>query len=367
VASALQAARMALSRLTLERVWATVATGALLVLLAWLYTSAPRQHGLLYPQGEQYPPEKLHPHGVWGDRIAYGEARETAALLEVDVAGANVLPGRETAAAPVRVTPATTRQVPRRAAETTAGTTHSPASPATTTQAVGTRRPAPYAAAALTTHARQAAMERHPPKCAEGKLEYQEPAVLACAGGTVVAEILFASYGEPTGDVSACDAGMAVKAGCHASNSRAVVEKACLGQAVCTVASSVQTFNIDPCPGNAKWLKVRYVCGSYSPPTSPPTHPPEVRQRLEAEANGKTELIKKAISTGHVIWVFYQGKPENLGKPHNAMVRLNMETWSRALPKWPVVVVNDSNIHEYIPDLPTEYYRMPYTQVRQHI
>jgi hypothetical protein len=96
-----------------------------------------------------------------------------------------------------------------------------------------------------------------------------------CAGGNTISEVLFASFGTPTGS---CAAGtLAVDSACCANGSRAVVEEACLGKAACSVPATVATFG-DPCGGTLKRLAVRVRCANDPPPTppapTPPTPPP---------------------------------------------------------------------------------------------
>jgi hypothetical protein len=78
---------------------------------------------------------------------------------------------------------------------------------------------------------------------------------LSCPTGKAITEIVFASYGTPTGTCG----GYAVGS-CNAQSSRSVVESRCLGQASCTVPASAATFG-DPCVGTAKSLTVQIVCG----------------------------------------------------------------------------------------------------------
>ena len=77
-----------------------------------------------------------------------------------------------------------------------------------------------------------------------------------CATGVINA-ITFASYGTPTG---ACGS-WAVNASCNAANSTAIVEKACLGQASCSIDANTPTFG-DPCYDTVKHLVVEATCST---------------------------------------------------------------------------------------------------------
>eukprot|EP01114_Cavostelium_apophysatum_P000622 TRINITY_DN1056_c0_g1_i1.p1 TRINITY_DN1056_c0_g1~~TRINITY_DN1056_c0_g1_i1.p1 ORF type:complete len:704 (+),score=75.07 TRINITY_DN1056_c0_g1_i1:35-2146(+) len=80
---------------------------------------------------------------------------------------------------------------------------------------------------------------------------------LACPSDQVIVEIPFASYGTPTGN---CALGWR-QSGCHAVNSTAVVDSACLGKQSCAVTSTNTIFG-DPCSGVAKALVIEAICGT---------------------------------------------------------------------------------------------------------
>lgn len=96
-------------------------------------------------------------------------------------------------------------------------------------------------------------------------------------------------------------------------------------------------------------------------------HSGSVRLNSPARPEGSQDDVAVAVNAGQlskVIWVFWE-YPDS--SPPNAMVRLDLETWRRALPGWTLRLVNDSNIGEFVPDLPDEYYRLPYTQVKSDV
>lgn len=92
-------------------------------------------------------------------------------------------------------------------------------------------------------------------QCAE--VNEHATAQLSCPSGQKISSILFASYGLPNGT---CDSGFQ-EGTCHATTSRSVVERACLGQTSCSVAASNSVFG-DPCSGKGKRLKIAYTCGT---------------------------------------------------------------------------------------------------------
>ena len=79
---------------------------------------------------------------------------------------------------------------------------------------------------------------------------------LACPAGMFIREIVFASYGTPTGSCGA----FAVSS-CSASSSVDVVAMRCLDQPSCTLGADNGAFG-DPCPEINKSLSVEVRCGS---------------------------------------------------------------------------------------------------------
>ncbi|KAM3360953.1 beta-galactosidase 16 [Capsicum galapagoense] len=79
---------------------------------------------------------------------------------------------------------------------------------------------------------------------------------LNCPPRSNISKILFASFGSPSGNCDDYATGL-----CHSSNSKAIVEKACLGKKKCTIAHSFKKFGRDPCPGLHKSLLVDVLCG----------------------------------------------------------------------------------------------------------
>ncbi|CAK7346942.1 unnamed protein product [Dovyalis caffra] len=78
---------------------------------------------------------------------------------------------------------------------------------------------------------------------------------LRCPRGRTISSVLFSSFGNPSGDCETYAIGS-----CHSSNSRAIVEKACLGKEICSIPVSSKNFHGDPCPGIAKSLLVDAKC-----------------------------------------------------------------------------------------------------------
>ncbi|KAL3641243.1 Beta-galactosidase 16 [Castilleja foliolosa] len=78
---------------------------------------------------------------------------------------------------------------------------------------------------------------------------------LHCPKNTNISNITFASFGNPTGNCLNYNVGK-----CHAVNSRAFVESACLGKNKCSVPWSYKGFGGDPCPGTLKDLLIEAQC-----------------------------------------------------------------------------------------------------------
>src|SRR3954452_13717243 len=77
---------------------------------------------------------------------------------------------------------------------------------------------------------------------------------LACAAGTVITGVTFASYGTPNGSCG----GFAADS-CDASTSARVVSTACVGKGSCTVGANNDLFG-DPCVLTFKRLSAQVTC-----------------------------------------------------------------------------------------------------------
>lgn len=77
---------------------------------------------------------------------------------------------------------------------------------------------------------------------------------LSCDGGRTIANLTFASYGNPTGMCGGFSNGS-----CNASTTKSKLESLCKGKASCVVAANNTTFG-DPCASLQKSLKVQYTC-----------------------------------------------------------------------------------------------------------
>ncbi|KAG6388654.1 hypothetical protein SASPL_150086 [Salvia splendens] len=78
---------------------------------------------------------------------------------------------------------------------------------------------------------------------------------LRCPPSKNISNILFASFGSPSGDCSSYAPGR-----CHSTSSSAVVERACLGRRKCSVPWSYRSFGGDPCPGVSTHLLIEAEC-----------------------------------------------------------------------------------------------------------
>jgi hypothetical protein len=79
------------------------------------------------------------------------------------------------------------------------------------------------------------------------------PIRLSCPTGQTIGDIVFASFGTPSG---ACNSSTFAKGSCDAANSKSVVAGLCLGKSSCEVDPSTLQFSGDPCEGVAKELAI---------------------------------------------------------------------------------------------------------------
>jgi hypothetical protein len=93
-------------------------------------------------------------------------------------------------------------------------------------------------------------------------VEHKFSTEIKCPNGESISSIVFASYGTPTGTASICSSGSYTTSSCHATESKSITEKNCIGRSKCTLSARNKIFG-DPCWGIRKWLFVQYRC---SPP-----------------------------------------------------------------------------------------------------
>jgi len=90
---------------------------------------------------------------------------------------------------------------------------------------------------------------------------------LACPDKSPIQDVLFASFGTPTGYCPT----FTRNASCDAPTSLATVKALCVGKTQCAVAAETKTFGPDPCYDVLKRLAVQLQCPSA--PTPPPQPP----------------------------------------------------------------------------------------------
>ena len=79
---------------------------------------------------------------------------------------------------------------------------------------------------------------------------------LSCGEDENILKVLFASFGNPTGQC-----GFYREGSCHVAKSQEIVEKLCLGENGCVVPSGADFWG-DPCPNTeSRWLTVAVQCG----------------------------------------------------------------------------------------------------------
>lgn len=108
-------------------------------------------------------------------------------------------------------------------------------------------------------------------QCVSTALVHNTAAVgkLQCvAVGDVVSDVLFASYGLPSGQCIGAEGNntFAINPSCHAASSEDIVRKECVGKTGCKVVAGPSTFGIDPCIGKDKRLAVALSCSKSPKP-----------------------------------------------------------------------------------------------------
>ena len=127
---------------------------------------------------------------------------------------------------------------------------------------------------------------------------------LQCEPGATITNVLFASYGTPTGGCAGDD--MAADNSCHATASLQKLKASCLGKANCIVPATDAYFGGDPCPekNTQMVLLVKAVCtgsGGVAPDVCPkgagdsddtdPTINPEGKEICDGQDNNSDGLV----------------------------------------------------------------------------
>ena len=87
-----------------------------------------------------------------------------------------------------------------------------------------------------------------------GTAPEDQATTLSCPEGQVIDSVVFASYGNPTGECGSFAIG-----DCHAAESETLVASLCVGRRSCTVPASNSTFG-DPCNSSVKSVAVELAC-----------------------------------------------------------------------------------------------------------
>jgi len=97
---------------------------------------------------------------------------------------------------------------------------------------------------------------------------------LTAATGYVFTNVVFASFGTPSGGCGAFSA----SASCNFANSVSVVQSLCVGKTSCSITATVDVFGSDPCVKTLKTLSVQLGSGLLSAyPTRSPFNGPTAK------------------------------------------------------------------------------------------
>ena len=80
-------------------------------------------------------------------------------------------------------------------------------------------------------------------------------ALLQCPAGSVIDEVAFASYGNPSGECGAYAEGA-----CHAADTKNVLEDLCVGENSCIISASEALFSDVGCTPSALTLRAQVSC-----------------------------------------------------------------------------------------------------------
>eukprot|EP00039_Didymoeca_costata_P007989 m.106918 g.106918 ORF g.106918 m.106918 type:complete len:349 (-) comp13904_c0_seq1:5961-7007(-) len=73
-------------------------------------------------------------------------------------------------------------------------------------------------------------------------------------------------------------------------------------------------------------------------------------------------LVFSLEDSEKTIWTWF-----NYPKGGGPLVELNIRTWRKHNPDYQVILVNNSNVMKYVPDMPDEFFRLPYDQCKSDV
>ncbi|CAK0873934.1 unnamed protein product [Prorocentrum cordatum] len=89
-----------------------------------------------------------------------------------------------------------------------------------------------------------------------------------------------------------------------------------------------------------------------APGVGRPTAAPVARVPAEPAAPSGVPPADPRCDTVYTYWDYPKGP--------SLLVQLNLDTWRRHAPEMKLVLINESNIRDFVPDLPEEFFQLPY-------
>ena len=108
-----------------------------------------------------------------------------------------------------------------------------------------------------------------------GDTEEGTTAQISCPAGQTISGVTFASYGIKS--AGSCGSYVASTA-CHAANSAATLQAACVGKKDCYFDVTNDAFGKDPCAGTGKWFTYQVRCSGGTTTQPSPSPSPTVSQ-----------------------------------------------------------------------------------------
>jgi hypothetical protein len=122
------------------------------------------------------------------------------------------------------------------------------------------------------------------------------PVTFSCPSGATFTDVIFASFGTPSGSCGSFQVGS-----CNAANSTSIVQNACIGKSTCTISVSDVTFG-DPCYNTVKVFDAQLKCNDNAGTQVSATIPTNTKATIRIPFSSGVNLSNVTLSEAGTIF-----------------------------------------------------------------
>lgn len=122
------------------------------------------------------------------------------------------------------------------------------------------------------------------------------PVTFSCPSGATFTDVIFASFGTPSGSCGSFQVGS-----CNAANSTSIVRNACIGKSTCTISVSDVTFG-DPCFNTVKVFDAQLQCNDNAGTQVSATIPTNAKATIRIPFLSSADLTKVSLSEAGTVF-----------------------------------------------------------------